>query len=65
MALALDLTVVQRNDSKLITFTDTSTGWGTEGDPSYTAIESKTDVSPTYALVLNITLNTSLRSHGK
>src|SRR3972149_315343 len=59
MALALNLSVVERNDSKLVTFTDTSTGWGTEGDPSYTNIESKTDISPTYALVLNITINTS------
>lgn len=53
MALALNLSVVERNDSKLITFTDTSTGWGTDGDPSYTDIQSRT--SNTYSLIMNIT----------
>lgn len=56
MALALNLSVVERNDSKLITFTDTSTGWGTDGDPSYTSIQSRT--SNTYSLIMNITINT-------
>jgi hypothetical protein len=56
MALALNLSTVEQNDSKLITFTDTSTGWGTEGDPSYTDIEAYT--SQTYALTLDLTINT-------
>jgi len=57
MALALDLTVVERNDSKLITFTDASTGWGTDGDPSYTSIAARTGL--TYSLTMDITINTS------
>lgn len=57
MALALELSALERNDSKLLTLTDISTGWGTEGDPSYTDIEART--SQTYSLTLNITINTT------
>jgi hypothetical protein len=56
MALTLDLSTIEQNDGKLITFTDTSTGWGTGGDPSYTIIEAYT--TQTYALTLDITINT-------
>jgi hypothetical protein len=56
MAIALDLSVVEQNDSKLITFTDTSTGWGTEGDPSYTNIAARTSL--TYSLIIDIIINT-------
>src|SRR4030042_3451832 len=54
--IALDLSVIEQNDSKVITFTDTSTGWGTGGDPSYTNIAART--SQTYSLILDITINT-------
>lgn len=56
MALALNLSVTEQNDSKVVTFTDTSTGWDTGGDPSYTDIEART--SQTYSLTLSITINT-------
>ena len=56
MALALNFSVVEQNDSKVITFTDTSTGWGTGGDPNFTAIAART--SNTYSLTLDITVNT-------
>jgi hypothetical protein len=57
MALVLNLSVVERNDSKLITFTDTSTGWGTEGDPNVTNLDPRTEL--TYSLTIDITINTS------
>jgi hypothetical protein len=57
MALALNLSVVERNDSRLITFTDTSTGWGTGGDPTVTVIAARTGL--TYSLTMDITINTS------
>jgi hypothetical protein len=56
MALALNLSVVERNDSKLITFTDTSTGWGTEGDPAINALAARTSL--TNSIIMNITINT-------
>jgi hypothetical protein len=57
MALALNLSVVERNDSQLVTFTDTSTGWGTEGDPNVTNLDPRTEL--TYSLIMDITINTS------
>ena len=56
MALALNLSVVERNDGKLITFTDTSAGWGTDGDPAVTDLAAHT--SNTYSITMNITVNT-------
>ena len=56
MALALSLSVLERNDSKLITFTDTSTGWGTDGDPAVTVLAAKT--SNTYCITMDIIVNT-------
>lgn len=56
MALALNLSVIEQNDSKVITFTDTSTGWGTGTDPNYTAIAAV--ATQTYSLLLDITINT-------
>lgn len=53
MALTLSLSAVERNDSKLLTLTDTSTDWGT---PSYTDIAARTSL--TYSLTLDITINT-------
>jgi len=53
MALVLDLSVEEQNDSKVITFTDTSTGWGT---PAVTDIAARTSL--TYSLILDITVNT-------
>lgn len=57
MALALDLSAVERNDNKLLTLTDTSTGWNTGGDPNFTSIAART--SQTYSLTLDITINTT------
>lgn len=57
MAVSLNYTVVERNDSKTITFTDTSTGWNTGGDPNFTSIRALT--SHTYALTLGITITSS------
>lgn len=54
MAVALAYTVLERNDSQQITFTDTSTGWG-GSNPNFTSIQSLT--SKTYALTLNIIIN--------
>jgi hypothetical protein len=56
MALALNLSVIEQNDSKVITFTDISTGWGTGGDPNYTSIAAV--ATHTYSLLLDITINT-------
>lgn len=56
MALALGLTVVEQNDSKLITFTDASTGWGTDGDPAVTNLAARTSL--TYSITMDITINT-------
>lgn len=56
MALALNLSVVERNDGKLITFTDTSTGWGTDGDPDVTDLVARS--SNVYSITMNITVNT-------
>lgn len=53
----LNFSVLERNDSKLITFTDTSTGWGTNSDPNYTSIRSL--ASNTYALTMDIVINTT------
>lgn len=55
MAIVLGLSVVERNDSKLLTFSDTSTGWGTGGDPNVTDIAVRTDL--TYSLTLSITIH--------
>jgi hypothetical protein len=54
MAVSLAFTVLERNDSQQITFTDTSTGWG-GSNPNYNQILALT--SQTYALTLNITVN--------
>lgn len=56
MALALSLSLVERNDSKLITITDTSTGWGTDGDPAVTNLATKT--LNTYCITMDIIINT-------
>jgi len=58
--IALNLSLLERNDSKLLTFTDTSTGWGTSGDPDVTAIQALS--SQTYALTLSITIHTTTSS---
>lgn len=57
MALALNLSALERNDNKLLTLTDTSTGWNTGGDPNFTSIAART--SQTYSLTLDITINTT------
>lgn len=57
MALALSLSVLERNDNKLLTLIDTSTGWGTGSDPNFTAIQARTSL--TYSLTLDITINTT------
>ncbi len=49
--VTLGYTVLERNDAEQITFTDTSTGWGT---PNFTQIQALT--SQTYALTLQITI---------
>lgn len=54
MALTLDLSVVEQNDSKLITFTDTSTDWGSPAVSSLAAVTTQT-----YSLILDITINTT------
>jgi hypothetical protein len=56
MALVLNFSVIEQNDNKVITFTDTSTGWGTGTDPNYTAIAAVP--TQTYSLLLDITVNT-------
>lgn len=53
MALSLNLSVDERNDNKVITLTDTSTGWGTDGDINFTDIDDST-----YYLNAVITINT-------
>ncbi len=53
MALVLDLSVVEQNDSKIITFTDTSTGWGTPAVTDIAAVATET-----YSLIMDITVNT-------
>jgi hypothetical protein len=53
MALTLSFSAVERNDSKLLTLTDTSATWTT---PSYTDIAARTSL--TYSLTLDITINT-------
>jgi hypothetical protein len=53
MALTLSFLAVERNDSKLLTLTDTSVTWTT---PSYTDIQARTSL--TYSLTLDITINT-------
>ncbi len=57
MALALDLSAIERNDNKLLTLSDTSTGWGTGGDPNVTDIAARTSL--TYSLTLDIIINTT------
>lgn len=57
MALSLNLSTEERNDSKVITITDISTGWGTDTDPSYTVIKAFNDVSAIYSLILTVTIN--------
>lgn len=54
MALSLEYTVLERNDSQQITFTDTSTGWNAT-TPEYTLVRALTN--NTYALTLDITIN--------
>lgn len=54
MALSLEYTVLERNDSQQITFTDTSTGWNAT-TPEYTLVIALTN--NTYALTLDITIN--------
>jgi hypothetical protein len=56
MALALELSALERNDSKLLTLTDVSTGWNTGGDPDFTSIAIRSN--NTYSLTIDITLNT-------
>jgi len=53
MALTLNLSVEEQNDSKVITFTDTSTGWGTPAVTNIAAVATHT-----YSLILDITVNT-------
>jgi len=53
--IALNLSVLERNDSKLLTFTDTTVGWGTGGDPDVIAIAART--SQTYSLTLSVTIH--------
>lgn len=53
MALALNFSALERNDNKLLTLTDTSTGWGS---PNVTDITARTSL--TYSLTLDITINT-------
>lgn len=57
MALSLNITVDERNDNKVVTFQDTSTGWGTPNFTDLKAISSMSDND--YGLVLRITINTS------
>jgi hypothetical protein len=54
MALSLNFSSVQRNDNKVLTITDTSTGWGTGSDPNFTSIQSISGL--TYSLTLDITV---------
>jgi hypothetical protein len=55
MALSLNISLVQRNDCKVITLTDTSTDWGVSPAPAVTSIQELSD--HTYALTLDIVLN--------
>jgi len=55
MALVLSTSVVERNDSKQITFTDTSTGWASA--PAITDLAARTSL--TYSITMDITINTS------
>jgi len=52
MALALNLSVVERNDSRVITFTDTSTNWTSPAVTDLAAIATQT-----YSLTLGIVIN--------
>jgi hypothetical protein len=54
MALVLNLSALEQNDNKLLTLTDTSTGWGT---PAVTDIAARTSL--TYSLTLDITINST------
>jgi len=56
MALTLALDIEERNDSELITFTDTTTNWNVGGNINFTSIQART--SQTYSLTLDITINT-------
>jgi len=55
--LSLTLSALERNDNRLLTLTDTSTGWNTGGDPNYTSIQARTSL--TYSATLDITINTT------
>lgn len=52
--VTLSYTVLERNDSQQITFTDTSTGWAST--PEYTLVRAL--ANQTYALTLDITITT-------
>lgn len=52
--VSLNFTVLERNDNCLITFTDTSTTWGS---PSYTSIQPLTSLG--YGLTMSIAITTT------
>lgn len=54
MALSLNLAVSERNDNKVLTLTDASTGWGTGGDLNFTDID---DINHFLYVQINITSN--------
>jgi hypothetical protein len=55
--ITLNYSVLERNDSKVLTLTDTSTGWGTDTDINFTSIRALSNL--TYAITAIITINTT------
>lgn len=56
MALTLALSALERNDSKILTLTDTTTNWGSGGNIDYTSIKGISN--QTYSLTATITVET-------